>query len=512
MRENTNRLPGSFLGAESPYALPLVAVAGVMTACFVVLAMSMKMTIGIAAIGGLCIFIGQIFAKDKMRYWTGVFILSIPLAAPKILGSREHMLSVVGALGVPTGAMPVPTLFFSDVILFILFCLWAAETAFSTKQKPYIPGVSRYALGFMLVAAISIVNSVNLSYSGNELVRLVKFFLIFLFAANNIRTKKDVKLIVFLLAFGILSQGVITIVQYKYQFAKAITGYSYLTETVEDKPPPGTIAFGYGETRLRGSGTVGPHNIEAMFFELIMPLLLSVAICYRMRLKAMPYIVAFALGAAGLYCTFSRGGMAGTAIGLVALSMLCIWKGLLPRWALWFMLASALVIGYFSYGKVHDFISQREGAYQVRVEMSKVGLSMVKEHPLLGFGLNTSVIHIPDYDPKDIDIGYPVHNHYLIIASEVGLIGLTFFLLFYYKILRTALGVVRSADPYISAVSIGIISGIVGISAHMGFDHFGNEVIQTLLWFFAGMVIALERITEGEEEGGAMVLARQHNP
>ena len=153
----------------------------------------------------------------------------------------------------------------------------------------------------------------------------------------------------------------------------------------------------------------------------------------------------------------------------------------------------ASILGLGVYDKINDYMTKREG-FNVRIEMMKVGLEMIKEKPVLGFGLNTSVIHLPKYDLKNVTIGYPIHNHYLILASEVGVIGLGGWLVFNFFILRSAILSMQTSSTLRLAVLSGIVAGYCGIALHMGWDHFGDEVIQTMLWIFAGIVMAIERM------------------
>jgi len=223
--------------------------------------MSFKLTIAVAGIVGILVFISQLFVKDKKRFWFVIFVLVLPLGASKILGSREAMLSVLSKSGVPGGASPAPIVFFSDIILFILIIMWATRLAFQ-KEKVFLPKPAIFLAAFIFWAGLSFVNTVNFSYSGFELLRLIKFFLIYIFIANNIKLKKDVKTLVVCLAIGVLLQGIVCTLQYKFQTSMSITGFNYLTEVVEDKPQYGTIFYGEGDETIRGSGTVGSFTQE----------------------------------------------------------------------------------------------------------------------------------------------------------------------------------------------------------------------------------------------------------
>ena len=73
-----------------------------------------------------------------------------------------------------------------------------------------------------------------------------------------------------------------------------------------------------------------------------------------------------------------------------------------------------------------------------RIQYLKMAVDMIKEHPLLGIGFNNFQL----YEAPN-QAGYPghiffskVHNIYLLIASEMGLIGALLFSLFIFSILK----------------------------------------------------------------------------
>lgn len=79
--------------------------------------------------------------------------------------------------------------------------------------------------------------------------------------------------------------------------------------------------------------------------------------------------------------------------------------------------------GFFSYS---SFVQNSDS---IRIILQNIALSMMKASPLLGIGYNCFVI-APDafFDPEALRSW--THNIYLLVGSEMGLIGLTLFCLF----------------------------------------------------------------------------------
>jgi len=88
--------------------------------------------------------------------------------------------------------------------------------------------------------------------------------------------------------------------------------------------------------------------------------------------------------------------------------------------------------GIFNYNKLV------QGADAERVLYQKIAVDMVKEHPLLGIGLNNFQIESRRFFPEGAILPSRVHSIYLLLAAETGLIGLSCFFLFQFSILRHA--------------------------------------------------------------------------
>jgi O-antigen ligase len=88
----------------------------------------------------------------------------------------------------------------------------------------------------------------------------------------------------------------------------------------------------------------------------------------------------------------------------------------------------------------------------------------------------------------------PVHNFYLIIASEVGIPGLVFYLGFLILTCTSALRAARDNDPYFASIAVGVIGALVAVSVHVLVDPLVSYTIHSLLWLCAGLAAALSNI------------------
>jgi O-antigen ligase len=144
---------------------------------------------------------------------------------------------------------------------------------------------------------------------------------------------------------------------------------------------------------------------------------------------------------------------------------------------------------------VYKYIMTRPEATLARIDLNKVGLEMIKAHPIIGVGLNNHLVEKPKYDPNDYLIPMPTHNRYLLIASEIGIPGLLFFLGFLWLTFITALQAARTKDRYLASVALGIVGAFFATMLHYLVDHLTFHTTLTLIWLYAGLSAALSRWT-----------------
>lgn len=142
-------------------------------------------------------------------------------------------------------------------------------------------------------------------------------------------------------------------------------------------------------------------------------------------------------------------------------------------------------------------------AFTQRLQLAKAAILMIKESPLIGVGLNNFLIRLPDLwqEPATIRLFQPVHNIFLLIAAETGLVGLTIFLWFLILTYRRLRGDKVNPDPGIqdkvvladsefwkrkmttvsSSSKVGILTALSGILLLGFFDHYFFTLQQTQL-------------------------------
>jgi len=143
------------------------------------------------------------------------------------------------------------------------------------------------------------------------------------------------------------------------------------------------------------------------------------------------------------------------------------------------------------------------GTYEYRIDRLKTSFRMSKDFSLFGVGLGNYRLFFDKYEDKqgryynETKDNYYMktpENMYLMILSESGLLGLLFFLLFIFSILRR--GLMFCADPEREGREMAIVlsSGIAAILASMlTYDSLYWTTPFYIFWIYTGMLASITR-------------------
>jgi O-antigen ligase len=81
-----------------------------------------------------------------------------------------------------------------------------------------------------------------------------------------------------------------------------------------------------------------------------------------------------------------------------------------------------------------------------------------------------------------------VHNKYLLIWSEAGVLALAAFVLFLAMTLVRAWRLRTAADPLVAAVGVGLAAAVAGHAVHLNFDVFAGTTTTDMLFVAAGLI------------------------
>ena len=206
------------------------------------------------------------------------------------------------------------------------------------------------------------------------------------------------------------------------------------------------------EGRLQGGGG-DPNYLAAQLVPAIV-LAGGLALGSRSALLRAGLLLSTVLMGAGLAATQSRGGLiAAVATMFAALVFFKGWRG---RVLLVLLAATAAAGLWFHYTPdAWDRVTSFDGGGNGRSDLWRVAGRMVVDRPVIGVGLDNFQAHAADYvnDPGNLEFveliaekPHVVHNAYLQILAEAGLIGLAAFLLVALMCVRAASHAARRFD------------------------------------------------------------------
>lgn len=208
------------------------------------------------------------------------------------------------------------------------------------------------------------------------------------------------------------------------------------------------------ETVLRATGTISHANPFGGFMCFSTLSTIYLYLFSKKKLFSAFLLTALFFQVFAMWVSFSRAAIITFIIATVCLFAISYFKyfnlPLLEKFRLKKFLSFASIYFILSFVLLFPQISHRGGFISYtslakdsdtgRVQAQKVAFEVIKKNPLTGIGIDNFFTYndsyIP-YDLKDKKVPKMVHNIFLLIASEEGLIGLLFFLLFIISLYRT---------------------------------------------------------------------------
>jgi O-antigen ligase len=280
----------------------------------------------------------------------------------------------------------------------------------------------------------------------------------------------------------------------------------------------GQRSIGGGEI-LRAVGFMEKANGFAWGLVTVLPLLLALLILpatnFRRRERWL-LAAASALGLMGLILSFARGSWMAFGFSLPVFVFL-IYRALpaaerrryTKRMALGAALLALLCLPFA--GSIYTRLTEDDrGAAYSRKPLMDVALAMIAGNPWLGVGLANYEAEMRPYDKTPYRITdefpWPVHNIYLHIAAEAGIPGALGFLLLIAIALRRGWWAIRSRDPLLRALSVGLIIGALAFLL-TGIKELGSIGSPQLrqLFLCCGLLLAIDHVRRRNEEEAAQL-------
>jgi O-antigen ligase len=383
-----------------------------------------------------------------------------------------------------------------DLILALLYFLWLAEMSSGRHTRiKLFPTVTIPALVFIILGSISSLFAVEPTLTGFQIFELLKCFLLYLYVANHVQDEADLGWVLAGLMAAMLFQGSLGLYQGVTQGGRL--GLTFLGEQNLSALPADADVV-----PERAAGTFIHSNAYAMYLGISWPVIAALYFITSHRfLKPIAGVVAM-VGLGGIIYSFSRGAWLGS---LLAISLLVLFglkkKSVHPVHVgigvLGFLIA-ILVANIVLDGIITNRLRGDSDSDASRITVMKGAVVVITNRPVFGSGLNNYIHTMRVYDPKRIYAHggqlIIVHNVFLLLAAETGLIGLGAFLWLLAALGRRGLTFIKSREAdLLAGLTAGLLVSEVYLIWHNMVDMglVADTQLLALFWFQAGLLVAV---------------------
>ena len=350
-------------------------------------------------------------------------------------------------------------------------------------------------LPFLLVIVFSLLsfwNSVDIADSVKGMLKLIKYGLIFLICAQELKDTRQAKRMIGSIILG----AVLVSLDGLWQL---ISGFDFIR---------GNRLQSASIDLARPTASFPNPNVMGIYLSALVPLILGLAIFLKPKLKIRIFlIVASMIALTGVYITFSRGSGLGVFFSLLFLGILKKNK------LLTVILLILLVIFPFVMPKNIKGWA-KEIRYnplvflfnQDRLSMYQNTLNMIRHHPLVGVGVNTFSKNYAKYKLAKVEEQFPTldttytHNMYLQMGGEIGLLGLSAFLWLLFMFFRENLRTFHSLkDGFLQTICLSLGACVIAFLVNgMTETSLYYARVSPIFWYLIGFSLALSKFAKTE--------------
>jgi putative inorganic carbon (HCO3(-)) transporter len=371
----------------------------------------------------------------------------------------------------------------ADPLLLLLFAVSALE-AIAGRVPPApsdrsFAGGAGPALPFLAAICTAALFAERPDLAFNDVARVAKLVLLMIWLHRNLTPRLWLTAAA-ALGLSVLLQSAIGVVQ-----VLTHSGTSLLS--MFGAEPSNDLGL---EIENRARGTLGHPNYLAPYLLTLLPGAFGAALFSRnILLKLAAFVITLA-GIAGVIATQSRAPAALLGLALVGVAILAVplralsLRGLVGGGLFALVAGAAVLVPNLDAVRARLF-GDLAASIQFREEYNDAALAMWNEHPLLGVGPNNESLDLPFFAPRlasivkeleqfqsraDIRASAPVHNVYLLMLAEDGIIGLAAFLMLLFGTLRRGVYATAASEGAVRGICLGLCVGLVADFAQQGVD------------------------------------------
>jgi len=383
-----------------------------------------------------------------------------------------------------------PTVYLTDILIFLLFIFFIArlQIKFLSKLFKKISWLSISLIFLIVFLFLGVVLSKSPLAGFYGLFKLFEFIFFGVYTTRFV-TKNNFNKILYVFSAAIIFESILSVAQYLKQ--SSIGGFFYfLGERTFNGQTPGVAnASMNGELILRPYGTFSHPNVLGGYLLIGMTIILFSLGPTKKQLGKILYSICLVGGTLALVLTFSRIAI---LLWLIIISIFLIsraGKNFMKKNIVFFLISAPIVISSIFYTPIISRFSNfslYDESFSQREELLKSSFTIIKAHPFFGTGLNNFLIELARVQKTNNVTFYlqPVHNIFLLITAQAGILGLIYFIGFLAKTFKKVFWK-RDLINYRIIVFLSIL--VLG-----SFDHYFLTIQQgqLLLSFSLGLIWA----------------------
>ncbi len=341
-----------------------------------------------------------------------------------------------------------PTLYVTDILAVLLITINFKSVWHSLKKKKII--------FFIFLLILNLLISLSPTISIYRYIKILEFISIVVIFQKKFLSDRS---LLFSFLLGGIFQFVLSTIQFVSKHSLQGILYFFGERPLSLSMPGIAKASITGVEILRPYGTFSHPNSLAGFY-----ILLYILVLTNKKFTAYPFFKFIFLLVSSLIVLLSFSKVA--LMVFLIVNIIYIWKSSLKKNCAACFVSRIIVLlilsAVFMQAKTDPFSLQK------RIFLSQNALEIIKQNPFFGVGLGNYLISQHQFSVTYTDLlNQPVHNVFLILLSEVGVIPLFILLAFFFKRLKIAI----NKAPY---VFIGLF--IIGL-----FDHYVITLQQNFL-------------------------------
>lgn len=419
------------------------------------------------------------------RLLLAIILIEIPLRLDMYLHHDE----AVAAQGAISGF----NVSLTTICLALLYAMsWPGMLVRPPFDAPPWRSQSLPLVCFFFVVALSTLVAGDRSLAFFEVFLLLQTLLLYLYVVYWVRTRQDVLFVVSVLMAGLLLQGALMVA----------------VRVLDSEISLGTITARINRN-ARVEGTLGSPNNAASYLTLVLAPALGLLVSRVPRRFKWLAAGALGFGTVALMLTESRGGWVAFVVSCGLFCALAWRRGWLSL-AVPTAIAAAVAVMVFAFQDTFfsRLLVDDGGSAAGRFPLIGLTLQMIADHPLLGVGANNCALAAEDYT-NTVTLRsawlYTVHNKYLLVWVEGGILGLTAFVWFLAATLRRGWLAGKSGDRVLAPLGLAFTAAMVGQMVHMHVDMFHSRSQVQFFWLTAAIVTAIYNVSRSEAREGDVV-------